>query len=102
LNLGGSNKAQQLFTKEITLLAVTPRWETKNLGGYLPIQVTTDGKVWVGGAFKAGPLLLGVHNWANLYSRSKMQNGGFYMALVIRPGKGFLQKEDKKYTCPKN
>ena len=102
LNLGGSNTAQRLFTKEITLLALTPRWETKNLGGYLPVQVTTDGKVWVGGAFKAGPLLLGVHNWANLYSKSKMQNGGFYMALVIRPGKGFLQKEEKKYTCPKN
>jgi hypothetical protein len=102
LNLGGSNTAQRLFTKEITLLAVTPRWETRNLGGYLPVQVTTTGKLWIGGAIRAGPLLLGIHNWSNLFSKTKMANGGFYLALVIKPGKGFLLKEDKKYTCPKN
>lgn len=99
LNLGGSNKKKLLFTKDLTLLAVTPRWETKNLGGYLPIEVTTDGRVWVGGAFKAGPLLVGVHNWANLFSKNKLQNGGFYVALVIRPGKGFSLKEPKEYKC---
>jgi hypothetical protein len=102
LNLGGSNNGQRLFTKEITLLAVTPRWETKTLGAYLPVQVTTEGRVWVGGAFKAGPLLLGIHNWANLISGSKVQNGGFYLALVLRPGQGFSFKEARKYTCPDN
>ena len=101
-NLGGSNNGQRLFTKEITLLAVTPRWETKMLGAYLPLQVTTDGRVWLGGAFRAGPLLLGIHNWSNLISKSKMANGGFYLALVIKPGKGFSFKEDRKYTCPKD
>ncbi len=35
LNLGGNNEGTRFFTKEITLLALTPRWETKNLGGYL-------------------------------------------------------------------
>jgi hypothetical protein len=102
LNLGGSNTGQRLFTKEITLLTVTPRWETKKLGGYLPLEVTTDGRVWVGGAFKAGPLLLGIDNWMNLISKSKMANGGIYLALVIKPGKGFSFREDKNYTCPKN
>jgi hypothetical protein len=102
LNLGGNNTGSTLFTKEITLLAVTPRWETKSLGGYLPVQVTTDGRVWIGGAVKTGPLLLGVHNWADVFSKTKIQNGGFYLALVIRPGKGFSFREDKQYTCPKN
>lgn len=101
LNLG-SNTNKRLFTKEITLLAITPRWETKRLGGYLPITVTTDGKVWVGGAAKVGPLLLGVHNWADVFTKTNALNGGFYLAVVIRPGKGFSFKEDKQYTCPKN
>ncbi|HEY4110688.1 hypothetical protein [Puia sp.] len=102
LNLGGNNKGRRLFTKEITLFAVTPRWETKNLGGYLPVTVTTNGKVWVGGAAKLGPLLFGVHNWATVFSKTKAQNGGFYLALVIRPGsKGFRSREPKEYTCPK-
>lgn len=101
LNLAGSNNGKQLYAKDFTLLSLTPRWETKRLGAYLPVQVTTEGKVWVGGAFKAGPLLAGLHNWANLFTKNSMQNGGFYLALVIRPGSGFSQKEDKKYTCPK-
>jgi hypothetical protein len=90
-----------LFTKEITFLAVTPRWETKSLGGYLPLTVTTDGRIWVGGAAKAGPLLFGVHNWGTVFSKTKSQNGGFYLALVLRPGKGFSFTEPKQYTCPK-
>jgi hypothetical protein len=102
LNLTGSNNGKQLFAKDFTLCSLTPRWETKNLGAYLPLQVTTEGKVWIGGALKAGPVLLGLHNWANVFSKNSMQNGGFYLAIVIHPGKGFLQKEDKQYTCPKN
>jgi hypothetical protein len=102
LNLGGNNKGTLLFNKDITLLALTPRWETEWLGGYLPIEVTTDGHVWVGGAFKAGPLLLGVHNWADVFSKDRTQNGGFYLALTIHPVKGWKIREDKKYTCPKN
>src|SRR5579863_2809476 len=87
LNLGGSNKGRRFFTKEITLLSVTPRWEVRRLGAYLPVEVTTDGRLWVGGAFKAGPLLMGIDNWSNLFTKTKMGNGGIYLALVIRPAK---------------
>jgi hypothetical protein len=102
LNLGGDNTGSRLFTKEITLLAITPRWETRNLGGYLPVTVTTDGRVWIGGAAKLGPLLFGVHNWGTVFSKTRIQNGGFYLAMVLRPGKkGFQTHEPKEYTCPK-
>jgi hypothetical protein len=100
LNLGGSNTSKLFFVKDMNLLTVTPRWETRNLGAYLPMLVTTDGKFWVGGAFKAGPLLFGVHNWATVFSKSKIQNGGLYLAFTIRPGSGFFTKENKKYSCP--
>jgi hypothetical protein len=100
LNLGGNGP--RMYTKEITLFALTPRWETRSLGGYLPMTVTTDGQVWIGGAAKLGPLLFGVHNWATVFSKTKTQNGGFYLSVVIRPGKkGFSTREDKQYTCPK-
>lgn len=102
LNLGGTGAGKRLFTQEITLLSVTPRWETKRLGAYLPVQVTTYGRFWVGGAFKLGPLLMGIDNWADLFTKTRMANGGIYLALVIRPGKGFSFGEKKMYTCPKN
>jgi hypothetical protein len=101
LNAPFTSTPKRLMVKDFSLLALTPRWEKKKLGAYLPLQVTTDGRFWIGGAFKAGPLLAGVHNWANIFSKSKMQNGGFYIAVVIRPGHGFREKEDKQYTCPR-
>jgi len=101
-----------LHIKDMNLLAITPRWELKGVGAYLPILVNNQKQLWVGGAIKAGPLLLGTHNLANLFSKNKSQNGGFYLALTIRPGKKYdrqaHQAKDKagnKFSrnlqCPK-
>jgi hypothetical protein len=76
-----------LFVRDINLLAVTPRYESRLLGAYLPVTMNTQQQVWIGGAFRAGPLLLGVHNWANVFSKNKLHRGGFYLALTFRPGK---------------
>jgi hypothetical protein len=76
-----------LFLRDINLLAVTPRYETRLFGAYLPVTFNTQKQLWVGGAFRAGPLLLGVHNWANLFAKDKLQRGGVYLALTFRPGK---------------
>lgn len=83
--------------RDINMLAVTPRYETKTLGLYLPVTITSQGQFWMGGAFKTGPLLFGVHNWANLFGKSKIQNGGVYLALTFRPGK----KHDGTSRTPK-
>jgi hypothetical protein len=85
---------------ELNLLTVTPRWETKRWGFYLPVQYNTKNKLWVGGAFKLGPLLLGVHNWANIFTKNKMQNGGGYVAIVIRSWKNTRTSTDKRLDCP--
>lgn len=97
--LSSVNKRYQQV-KEINLLTVTPRWETKRWGIYLPLQYNTQNQFWVGGAFKAGPLLLGIHNWANIFSKSSMQNGGGYIALILRAPKGSEGKSDKRLDCP--
>lgn len=101
-----------LVLKDINLLAITPRWEVKALGAYLPILFNNRNQLWVGAAFKAGPILLGTHNLANLFSKDKMQSGGFYLALTIRPGKIYNRaahypgsessgKPIKNLSCPK-
>jgi hypothetical protein len=79
--------ADKLFIRDMNLLAITPRYETRLLGAYLPVTLNREKQVWIGGAFRAGPLLLGVHNWANLFSKNKMSRGGFYLALTFRPGR---------------
>ncbi|THU33500.1 hypothetical protein FAM09_25465 [Niastella caeni] len=100
LNLSSLSGSQWRLT-ELNMLTITPRWETKLWGFYLPVQFNTKEQFWVGGAFKIGPLLLGVHNWANVFAKNKMQNGGGYIALVIRPGKSTTNRLDKRLDCPK-
>ena len=86
--------------REMNLVTVTPRWETRTLGAYLPVQYNAAGKFWIGGAFKAGPLLLGIHNWANLFGKKSMQNGGGYIALVVRAWNITGTKRDRRLNCP--
>ena len=86
--------------REMNLLTVTPRWETRNLGVYLPMQVTNKGKFMVGAAFKAGPLLFGLHNLSNLFVKTSTQNGGGYLAIIIRNPTAHTKKQDRRLDCP--
>jgi hypothetical protein len=96
-----SLKKTYLQVKELTLLTVTPRWETKRYGFYLPVQFNNQNRFWVGGAVKAGPLLLGFHNLINLFGKTSTQNGGGYIALILRAPKGLNGKTDQRLNCPK-
>lgn len=100
LNLSSLSGSQWRLS-ELNMLTITPRWETKRWGFYLPVQFNTKEQFWVGGAFKAGPLLVGIHNWANVFAKNKMQNGGAYIAIVIRPGRTTTNRLDKRLDCPK-
>lgn len=100
-NLGSLAPKQFFTTKELNLLTVTPRWETRKLGVYLPIYYNTRQQFWIGGAFKAGPLLFGVHNLANIFSTRKIQNGGGYIAITFRSPGGATTRNDRRLNCPK-
>lgn len=100
LNLSGLAGRKYKRVSEMNLLTITPRWETKRFGVYMPMQINTLGKFWIGGAFKAGPLLFGVHNWANVFSKDKMHQGGGYVALVIRAFNNVEGKKDRRLNCP--
>lgn len=100
-----------IYIRDINLLAITPRWETRNFGAYFPILFNTKQQLWVGGAFKAGSLLFGTHNLANIFGKNAIQNGGFYLAFTIRPGKKrdgqtkdpndkIPRRSNKKLGCP--
>lgn len=87
--------------KETSLLSITPRWETRKFGLFLPAQVTRYGNFWIGAALKAGPLLLGTHNLLNSISGNSNIGGGAYIAITLRP-MNFRRKEPRtrQYDCP--
>ncbi|TDO28610.1 hypothetical protein [Sediminibacterium goheungense] len=97
INLHGTSGYKRLLTREINLLTITPRWETINWGFYLPIQYNSQGQFHIGAAFKAGPLVLGIHNiqWAK---QIKNLSGGGYLMLSIHPFN--KKKVVSKLDCP--
>jgi len=87
--------------KESKFLTVTPRWETKKLGFFAPVQINRHGNFWIGGAVKAGPLLIGTHNLINVFSKNKFLGSGAYMALTIRPFEPHNRNSrNRQYECP--
>ena len=87
--------------KESKFLTVTPRWETKKLGFFAPVQINRHGNFWIGGAVKAGPLLIGTHNLLNIFSKNKFLGSGAYMALTIRPFESNSRGgRNRQYDCP--
>lgn len=102
INFFSTQNTKRLHTRELNLLTITPRWETSLLGVYLPVQLNTQGQLWVGSAFKAGPLLIGIHDWRWLFSKNKVFNGGAYLALVVRNffSSSEKAKRIKNIDCP--
>ncbi|MDR6341759.1 hypothetical protein HNQ91_004836 [Filimonas zeae] len=98
LNLNKVDETLRLNTRELTIAAITPRWETSAWGVYLPIQYTIEGRTWVGLAGKAGPLLIGFHNLANILGKNSFPNAGAYVQLRIYPGNS--NGKDKGLNCP--
>lgn len=93
---GGDNKA----VRDLNLLTVTPRWETRKAGYYLPVYYNNRHQLWVGGAVRLGPVLLGVHNWSNLFSKKKIERGGAYLAVIFKASNITRSKGDKRLDCP--
>ncbi|MBC7903434.1 MAG: hypothetical protein H7Y27_08420 [Gemmatimonadaceae bacterium] len=100
INMPTSLLKDYLHVNEISFITVTPRWETRRWGAYLPLQFNNEQQFWVGLAFKAGPLVLGVHNVANLFSKTSVQNGGGYLALVLRAPGDTKKRTDRRLNCP--
>jgi hypothetical protein len=97
IQFASTRSALRLNTRELTALVVTPRWETKNLGAYLPIQYTTEGNLWVGLGLKAGPIIVGLHNLGWLFGKNSLPNGGGYLGIQIHAPN---PKDRDKWLCP--
>ncbi len=84
INFNALSSYTKLYTRELNLVTVTPRWETAGLGAYLPVQYNTQGQFWVGAALKLGPLVVGFHN-LGLLKKDPSLNGGGYLLLSVHP-----------------
>ncbi len=97
LNLYSSSYGKTMNVRELSLLTLTPRWETRTWGLYMPIQYITQGQLWIGGAFKAGPLIMGIHDYKLFLTKDPMINGGAYLLIQVHPFKEKARRS--RYDC---
>lgn len=96
-------------TYSLTQLQITPRFDAKWLGAYLPIQVNRFGQADAGLALRAGPLVIGSASiFSNLF-RKELNHADAFVALRVIPlnfGKGnglgslFRKKLRPQIDCP--
>jgi hypothetical protein len=84
LNFRSTSNFSKQNTRELSLVVITPRWETEIWGLYFPIQYNTQGQLWMGAALKAGPLVVGMHN-IGLLKKDPLLNGGGYLMFSLHP-----------------
>ncbi len=82
--------------RDLNYAALTPRWELRSVGVYMPVLYNNKKQLWVGAALRLGPLLMGTHNLASVFAKDKIQSGGAYLAFTIRPGR----KADRQQYLP--
>jgi len=90
-------------------LSVTPRFEHRVFGGYLPIVYNNWNDFNVGLAGRAGPLVIGTENIGSVFASSNFRSTEFFIALKLNPfwnsdsgksrrgGRGGKGKEPKCY-----
>lgn len=97
-----------LLARDMNFINLGIRYDTRKMGVYLPVSLNNKMHFWIGGAFRMGPVLLGVHNWANVFGKNKIQDGGAYLAITFRFGEKFRASETiqnsgkalKQMKCP--
>jgi hypothetical protein len=100
INLSGIFGKKWFYVKEMNVVTVTPRWETRRWGVYMPLTYNTRNQFWVGAAAKFGPVLFGLHNLGYIFSKNSMTKGGGYIAIIIHAPNNTGNKKDKQLDCP--
>lgn len=93
----------------ITQLQVTPRFDSKHLGAYLPLVLNRFGQFDAGVGFRAGPLIIGSSSILSNLVRSEINRADAFVALRVVPisfkrkeggGGGLFRKQRRQVDCP--
>ncbi|MHB1922423.1 MAG: DUF5723 family protein [Chitinophagaceae bacterium] len=86
-------------THYISTFSLTPRWESKWTGLYLPISINTLSQSDLGMAIRLGPLLIGSSSLISNLFRHSINHADGFIALRILPFFSDLRKSkmEKKY-----
>ncbi len=77
------NKSEYVF-KDISYVTLTPRYEKRRFGLYVPVSFNSKTKWNIGAALRMGPLIVGVQRLNTFNNSNDLQNTSAYFSLLIR------------------
>jgi hypothetical protein len=105
-----NNKVQH-----VTRFQLTPRWDSKWIGVYMPLSVNTHGNLGLGMTLRAGPLTIGANDLTAFMGRKYIYQQDVHVALKVpipyncgspksRGGRGFGKnkgnRNSREGSCP--
>lgn len=87
-------------TRGISEFSITPRYEHKWFGFYLPVSVNTHGNPHLGTGIRLGPLAFGTNDILPLMGKKKIYDANVYMNLSFPIAKK-LKDKDKDHVSRK-
>ncbi|RAJ06901.1 hypothetical protein LX64_02029 [Chitinophaga skermanii] len=92
----------------ITQLLVTPRYDAKHIGVYLPFSVNRYSQADAGIALRAGPLVIGSNSLFTNLARKNLNRADAFVALRVIPikfrkkdgGDGIFRRKKQQMGCP--
>lgn len=100
LDLSTFSKRLNRPVRDLNLVTVTGRWETRKKGFYLPVAYNNRNQLWVGSAVRLGPVLFGLHNWGNIFTKNKTHRSGLYLSLILKASDYTGSRYDRRLNCP--
>jgi hypothetical protein len=87
--------------KDIAYVSLTPRFEKRNFGMYLPISYNTKTTWNVGAALRAGPIMLGINDLHVFNNKTDIQNIGTYVSFLFHFKKHIPKEHFNFLKCTK-
>jgi hypothetical protein len=93
----------------ISQIQVTPRFDSKHFGAYLPVMLNRFGQADAGIGFRAGPLIIGSSSILSNLMRAEINRADAFVALRVVPisfkrgeggGGGLFRKQRRQIDCP--
>lgn len=70
-------------THDITTFSISPRWDHKWFGVFLPVSYNSYGNFMTGVGLRAGPLIVGTQNIGSLLGTTDMYSADFHFLLKV-------------------
>ncbi len=85
---------------EVAYAAVSPRWDHRWFGAWLPVSYNSINQFMVGTGFRIGPFVLGTNNILPLFKSTTIKNVNLYSVLRIPILYGNPRKKKEKKVIP--